>query len=247
MQVDIIGIDNVAEFIKNTGLSKFSIDRPGSSRGTLPVFELLTNNSNDKAIEEFKKWAKVVNGNNEYKLTLFDKLDIVTDETGEEKAVKSKSKSNKAEIYFKLSDDHKNNNLSGNNLDIENIRLQALNEFRTEQKIKDLEEKIKRLEEEEEEEEESGEELAGLGGLNIHNIVSALNALNMIKNNGTTQTNQTPTINGLNDDKIVNINKAIKILAKHDPDIDTDLLKLADMAENNAGTFQMLLKTLRSM
>tara|TARA_R110000868_G_scaffold402001_1_gene677899 strand:+ start:360 stop:515 length:156 start_codon:yes stop_codon:yes gene_type:complete len=51
----------------------------------------------------------------------------------------------------------------------------------------------------------------------------------------------------LDADKIANINKAVKILAKYDSEIDTDLLKLSSLAENQTATFEMLLKTLRNM
>ena len=63
------------------------------------------------------------------------------------------------------------------------------------------------------------------------------------------KTNTSPPINGviLDSDKIKNINIAIKKLAKYDSQIDLDLLKLSEIAENNNGTFQMLLNSLRSM
>jgi len=47
--------------------------------------------------------------------------------------------------------------------------------------------------------------------------------------------------------QVENINRAIKTLSKYDTDLDSDLLKLANLAETNTPTFQMLLKTLRSM
>ena len=80
--------------------------------------------------------------------------------------------------------------------------------------------------------------------LNPNNLNMIMSAIQMLNNNG--QQNKT-TINGLTDDKKANINKALKVLYQHDPDLDTDLLKLSDLAENNNGTFKMLLNTLRSM
>ena len=71
--------------------------------------------------------------------------------------------------------------------------------------------------------------------------MSAIQMLN--PNNNSNKT----VINGLTDDKKANIQKALKVLFKHDPELDTDLLKLSDLAENNNGTFKMLLNTLRSM
>ena len=61
-----------------------------------------------------------------------------------------------------------------------------------------------------------------------------------------------PSLNGLDepitiDQKKLNLNKAIKILFKNDPDLDTDLLKLAEISETKKDTFKMLITTLRSM
>ena len=243
MEVDIIGADNVAEFIKTTGLTKFSVDRIGSSRGNLPVFEVLNSNTNDKAVSEFKRWAQIINNSNAYKLTLFDKVENVLDENGEERTLKSKSKNNKSEIYFKLKaeDQHQVNGVTSAN-NYEDIKKQVLADIQNEQRIKALEDKIKQLEEEADEEE--AEDLSGLNGLNLPNI---LNAINAIKSMSSQPSN--PTINGVNDqnNKLANINKAIKILHKHDANIDTDLLKLAEIAEDNPAMFNTLLNTLRKM
>lgn len=242
MEVDIIGVENVAEFIKNTGLTKFCIDRIGASRGNLPIFELLNNNNNEKAVIEFKKWAKVINNSNSYKLTLFDKVENYIDETGEEKLLKSKSKLNKAEIYFKLSDivapaSYQNNH----NINVDEVRATIKREYETEQKIKELEQKINELESEDEE-----EGLNGLNGMSLPNIISAISALANMNNN-----KSTPVINGIEtpekSEKINNINKAIKTLAKFDEQIDTDLLKLSQIAENNPVMFKTLINTLRTM
>ena len=241
MEVDIIGVENVAEFIKNTGLTKFCIDRIGASRGNLPIFELLNNNSNEKAVFEFKKWANVINNANSYKLTLFDKVESFIDETGEEKTLKSKSKLNKAEIYFKLSDTVAPNLSNTTNYNVEELRATVRKEYETEQKIKELEQKIKDLEEEEEEE----DSLSGLNGLSLPNIISAISAITNMSNN-----KSAPVINGIETEKkakISNINKAIKILAKFDEQIDTDLLKLSEIAENNPAMFKTLINTLRQM
>lgn len=241
MEVDIIGVENVAEFIKNTGLTKFCIDRIGASRGNLPIFELLNNNSNEKAVIEFKKWAKVINNSNSYKLTLFDKVENYIDETGEEKLLKSKSKLNKAEIYFKLSDIVVPSRQDTNTFSVDEVRATIKREFETEQKIKELEQKINELESEEEE-----EGLSGLNGMSLPNIISAISALANMNNN-----KSTPVINGVEtpekSEKINNINKAIKTLAKFDEQIDTDLLKLSEIAENNPVMFKTLINTLRTM
>lgn len=242
MEVDILGADNVAEFIKTTGLTKFSIDRIGSSRGNLPIFEVLNSTTNDKAVSEFKRWAQIINNSNAYKLTLFDKVENVLDENGEERTLKSKSKNNKSEIYFKLKAEEAGQITGASANNYEDIKRQVLADIQNEQRIKALEDKIKELEEETEEEE--AEDLSGLSGLNLPNILNAINAIKSMNS----QPNNT-AINGVNENntKLANINKAIKILHKHDASIDTDLLKLAEIAEENPAMFNTLLTTLRKM
>jgi hypothetical protein len=98
------------------------------------------------------------------------------------------------------------------------------------------------MSEEEEEEEEKGV-LEGLNGLNIANIVTLLQGLNLMK------APNKQAINGVEDNSEfkTNINKAIKTLYKNNPKLDSDLLKLADISENNPSMFNMLLNTLRTM
>lgn len=62
--------------------------------------------------------------------------------------------------------------------------------------------------------------------------------------------NNTPAVlNGTEEQgtRTENINKAIKLLYKHDKQLDTDLLKLAEIAETKTETFNMLISTLRNM
>ena len=93
---------------------------------------------------------------------------------------------------------------------------------------------------EEENEEEETDALTGINNPQILNLISLLGNVFNPKP-------QSTVINGLEDNKIKNINQAIKVLHKYDNDIDTDLLKLASIAENNNLMFNTLLKTLRSM
>lgn len=253
MEVDVIGIDNIIENIKLTGLTKFSIDRVGSSKNGLPIYELLNSNSNDKAVMEFRKWANIYNNSIPYKITLFNKLETAIDEFGNEKTSKSKGKSEKAEFYFRINENPSNlsygtqtYNLNGV-ADRETIRREILKEQEEndiKNQIASLSAKIDSLmsDEEEEEENEKGI-LEGLNGLNIANIVTLLQGLNLMK------APNKQAINGIEDNSEfkTNINKAIKTLYKNNPKLDIDLLKLADISENNPSMFNMLLNTLRQM
>lgn len=253
MEVDVIGIDNVIENIKLTGLTKFSIDRVGSNKNSLPIFELLNSNSNDKAVLEFRKWANIYNNSIPYKITLFNKLETAVDDLGNEKVSKSKGKFEKAEFYFRINENPSNlsygtqtYNLNGV-ADRETIRREILKEQEEndiKNQIASLSSKIDAMmsEQEEEEEEEKGV-LDGLNGLNIANIVTLLQGLNLMK------APNKQAINGVeeNSEFKTNINKAIKTLYKNNPKLDTDLLKLADISETNPSMFNMLLNTLRQM
>lgn len=53
---------------------------------------------------------------------------------------------------------------------------------------------------------------------------------------------QSVAINGFDDNKL---DQALTILKKHDPELENDLMILADMAENNPGQFKFLLSMLR--
>lgn len=53
---------------------------------------------------------------------------------------------------------------------------------------------------------------------------------------------QSVAINGFDDNKL---DQALTILKKHDPELESDLMILADMAENNPGQFKFLLSMLR--
>jgi hypothetical protein len=254
MEVDVIGIDNIIENIKLTGLTKFSIERVGANKGSLPIFELLNSNSNDKAVLEFKKWASIFNNTIPYKITLFNKLDTSVDEFGNEKQSKSKSKTEKSEFYFRINDNPSNfsfatqtHNLNGV-ADRESIRREILKE----QEDNDIKNQIAMLsakidgmmaDEDEDEDEDKGI-LDGLNGLNISNIVTLLQGLNLMKQNNVNKN----AINGVDNTEFKdNINKAIKILYKNNNKLDSDLLKLAEISENNPNMFNMLLNTLRGM
>jgi len=250
MQVDILGLENVVSYIQATKLSKFIIQRAGGNAQAIPVFECIDSESNGNAINEFSKWASVMNNAIPYKITLFDFANITTNEKGETKIEKSKSKSGKTEITFVINTALQIQNTSQQpnqmGYDAASLRADIIKDIRKEQEesavlneIKRLSARLDELDEDDEEEEESEGSGAGLGGLDATQLQSIMGLVNLFK------TPTTPTtINGVDEQKD-NINKAIKILYKHDKSLDTDLLKLADLAENKPDTFKMLLETLR--
>jgi len=257
MQVDLIGIDKVVNHIRLTGLTKFTIERLGTNKGTIPVYELLNSNTNDKAINTFINWAENINGDMPYKLTLFDKIETSIDEQGNEKRTKSKNKAETSQILFRVNNtDFTNSNAYLNTqhnmnglVDRQAIRNEVLGEIQREQEeqtlkaqISALSAKVDALLNGDDEEEEDIEAESLLSAQNLGNIMNLITGL---KN----MTNNKAQINGVETetDFKTNINKAIKILYKNNPSVDKDLLKLADLSEKQPATFNMLLNSLRQM
>ena len=260
--IDIIGIEKLIKYIEASGKTKFSIYRAGQNGMNIPVFECLDTQTNGNAVKEFIRWSEVINNSVIYKLILFNVSTLDTDEEGNLTAKKSKQKTGKMECLFAVNEPSQYTRSeaggrSGVN-EIEEYKRQLderykkkeednliLNELKSmRQEIEVLRAQNAELEEEEEEE---------IGGLtNPSQLKDVMQLIALFK--GVPQS--PPVLNGteeaqaqaqsLNKIKIDNINKAVKRLFVHDKNLDTDLLLLADMAEKDKGTFEMLLGMLRS-
>jgi len=253
--VDIIGLDNVIKYIKASKLSKFTIQRAGNNGSYMSVFECINSNSNEHAINEFSAWAEVVNNSMPYKIVLFDFAEVITDDTGESRVKKSKSKSGKMESIFIINPVHSGAHSTthkheGMGFDAATMRQDIINELAKQQEqnavlneIKKLSERLEKIEEEEEEEEEETKSNT-IGGIDMSQMAQIMGLINMFKGNNTP-----PVINGIDDteDKKNNIVKAINILHKNDPLLDIHLLKLADLSINKPETFKMMLGMLDNM
>lgn len=256
--VDIVGIDNVIKYIKASKLSKFTISRANTNGSYLSVFECLNSNNNENAVNEFTRWAEIINNSMPYKIVLFDFAEVTTDDFGNDKIKKAKGKSGKMESIFIINNLHsfvnnqqptKENNIG---FDLQSMRNDIINEISKKQEenailteIRALSTRLNNLETDEEEEEEK----PNIGGVNMEQISQIMGLLNMFK-----PTNTPPVINGTEtqiDERkqmfTFNLNKAIKVLYKYDTQLDLDLLKLSEIAENKPETFNMLISTLRSM
>jgi hypothetical protein len=259
MQTDITGLENVCKYIQATKFSKFSITKviAGNNGNNISVFDLIDSNSNEYAVETFKNWAEFMNNNLPYKIVCFDEVEISEDANGVQKLKKIKAKVGKSSITFCLNQNTHNTFASSNSKDNDNNSAFDLVEFRKSiineivearekneilMEIKNLHSKFAELEEEEEEEEEN-KGIAGTG-IDASQVAQIMGLINMFKGN-----QSPPVINGVEDtnDFKNNINTAIKILYKHDKELDKDLLKLSELAETKPDTFKMLISTLRNM
>lgn len=255
--LDIIGTENVIKYIETSKLTKFTIDANKSGH-FICVFECINSSSNEVAINEFAKWADFINPNQTYRITLFDVVDMAIDESGVTKTKKTRNKSNKMQATFILNESYNaarnNNQQIASPIDEESLLKKLTSRIVEEQtnnsilnEIRGLSERLNKMELEELEEEEEEESVNGIAGINSNQVEQIMGLINLFKS----QTSK-PQINGVeetqsNDDFKSNVNKALRILHKHDTQLDQDLLKLAQLAETKNETFKMLLTTLRSM
>lgn len=247
METDFNGAIQVANFIEMAGMTKFIISRVGQHKNIVPIFEHIEKGTNDKAVARFKEWASLTDNNLPYEMCLFNSIED-SEVNGEEVRNKKQGKINKFTFCLNKQNQYQQQNQpqqkqhDNQNIQelIENALLKQQIKHENNEVLKKLAEMEQRFADLESDDDDDTSELSGLNNPNVMNIVAMLGkALG-----GTPK----PTvINGLQPEQIKNINLAIKTLAKYDEFLDTDLLKLSNLAETNTATFEMLLKTLRNM
>ncbi|MEI6508574.1 MAG: hypothetical protein WCO54_08805 [Bacteroidota bacterium] len=248
METDFNGAIQVANFIEMAGMTKFIISRVGQHKNIVPIFEHIEKGSNEKAVARFKEWASLTDNNLPYEMCLFNSIED-SELNGEEVRNKKQGKINKFTFCLnkqnQYSQQHQQQQKQPDNQNIQELIENALMKQQIKhennevlKKLAEMEQRFNDLENGDDDDDES--ELSGLNNPNVMNIVAMLGKA---LGGGTKPT----AINGLQPEQIKNINLAIKTLAKYDEFLDTDLLKLSNLAETNTATFEMLLKTLRNM
>jgi len=255
MDVDFIGKASVCSFISQTGLNQFVIQKVGAAKNSTPLFTFTDNKTTGKAVEEFSKFANAINPTQPYEMFLFNNIDELNEEEGATSYEKRK-KSKMVRFTFQLKEDKAQADIS----DPKALFAGLVNEFKQEQsnnallaEIRELKAKIDNIEEEEEEEEEEANPtiLGGFTLRDVDGILARLAAYGIIK--PPVQQQAAPTLAGEQatqselDIKKANIEKAINILYQYDPQLDTDLLKLASIAEKQRPIFDMVITQLRNM
>jgi hypothetical protein len=258
LDVDLIGVGPVSTVIKQSGLPRFQIIRRGAGRGATPVFECLQCQNAEKASKEFENWANTLLAANpannvQYDIMIFDEnpLDDDEDQTNP-KAKRFRSK--KIRFCFVLQNTVQDMGVINGpryeqpqqpdlSLFVPRSQVDSLiaaerEKLEWKHKFDQLNERLARMEEEEEEEEE--EETHGSDAVKFLDKLSGL--FNAKKE-------PEAVINGPDGDspadKLKRINQAVTILAKHDKNIDKNLMKLAELAERKPDTFQSLLSMLQ--
>lgn len=245
MQTDHTGVDEVAGAIKLSKKTKFRITKAGVQKNSFPVYESTDTTTNEKAVQRFLEWAEITDNCIPYNLELFSNK-----EEDEAEGLEYNKKLGNRRFTFKLNKEEKysghhqqqNQPLIDQSALIENALLKQKAFYENNELMKRLEAMDQKLKEYMEEEDLEEDDRSELSGLNNPNVLNLIGLLSKAFNN-----NKPTVVNGVTTEQINNINKAVKILSKYDDQIDTDLLKLANLAETNTATFEMLLKTLRSM
>ena len=248
METDFNGAIQVANFIEMAGMTKFIISRVGQHKNIVPVFEHIEKGTNEKAVSRFKEWASLTDNNLPYEMSLFNSIED-SEINGEEVRNKKQGKINKFTFCLNKQNHYQQQSqLQHKQPDNQNITELIENALMKQQIKHENNEVLKKLAEMEQrfddlENEDDGDDTSELSGLNNPNLMNIVAMLGKALGN-----NAKPTvINGLQPEQIKNINLAVKTLSKYDEFLDTDLLKLANLAETNTATFEMLLKTLRNM
>jgi hypothetical protein len=244
MEVDYTGANAVANLIGVTGLTKFVISRVGASTSNkVPVFEFIEKSSVERTKAAFTEWASLTDNVLPYEMALFKDLEDCQAEGDE---IRNKKHGKIIKFTFCLNKQEKYQQQQTRTEQTQNITELIENALMKQQLRNDNNEVLKKLQEMEQrmlemesEEEDDTAELSGLNNPAVLNLISLL---------GKSLGGNKPTVvNGLQPEQITNINRAVKTLSKYDESLDTDLLKLANLAETNTATFEMLLKTLRNM
>lgn len=254
--IDVQGTSSVASLIEQSGLTKFCIYKTGSGKHASPVFEYINPKATNKdARRTFIEWANnILQGganSNAYDLLLFNDIEIKEEGEENETIQRTKKKSNKLRFSFVLSQAQERglgvlNGAEGDPKSIgELIRLSISNALAERDKT-DLVKKIESLEARLDEQEQEGDEV---GDSAQDKLMQGLGALLLSKLGGGAVKPAEETLNGAPDmnTKMENINKAVKILWRHDKDLDSDLLKLSAVAEGNPAQFNFLLNALRNL
>ncbi len=248
-EIDLIGTNAVCNFIRQSHMAYFYIHRYPSQSGTLPIYEYKRGRSSNEAATDFLEWSNIMNSEEknfvQYQITITNVLD------GDESDVKRKrveklrasfvlnSRTNIDEERPTGKNYHNQNGFSGFN---QNYYEERFSEIETRLKLemenRELKRTIKELEEElDEEEEEEVQDSTTLGMLNKL----------FDKIDGKTKKTKEAVLSGPDKEAFIkSLNESIKILIKHDPDLDIHLKKLATVAQTKPAKFKMILELMET-
>ncbi len=248
--VDFYGIDNIINYIKLGGLSKFEVYHIGQDTSSQPLYSNYECNTNEGAVIRFETLCRSLNPNTPYKLIMFDNVKIENKDNGEISVKKQIGKRDKMQATFCINsvfkgEQHERSNSSHIGVtDIAALKTDIIKEINKDREenevlkaIKQISDRLDYLENEEEEESEvngSNDQMQQLLGL-----------IGMLKQ----QAN--PTLNGVQENTTIDektiLQNAIKRLYAKNKNLAADLNKLADISEKQPDMFNMLINSLRNL
>jgi len=277
MSIDVIGINPVANLIRQSGLTKFIIYREGAGKGSTPVFENIFCDSNPKTVTSFTDWASNLLNSNPvnttvYDIFLFDERALIDEEESEaeegediKRPLRSKKKANKIRFRFQLASNNMMQGMNGQQNsnyvtkeDMGKIVTEALIAAEGVRANNEILNRLKALEEDDEDDEDDQDfdSSDSLGRIEkIFDRVEGLITKKKIKDKSEeNELELADSVSGVEDikkktgrDVKKNINLAITKLYKYDKDLDLDLLKFAELAEKDTEQFKTFIKALRAM
>lgn len=260
--VDLIGVKAITLLIQQANLTKFIIQKYGSPKGTLPVFESLDNKTVDKAVTSFSHWANIVlmgNPNNEtiYEINLFNEENFDPDNDEEITTPKlkvGKSKKDKIKFNFMLcslgervngSSRESSGTSSPGSLNIDQVKDIISQSIKTHLEREEREELMDRIGTLEETLLQIAEQKAEVPETDpidrISKIIDKIGLMNMQKGNNTAVVNGDP---GTRKEMLLN---AINELQKVDPNLPEHLDKLKTIAVTDPAQFKQFLKILETL
>lgn len=238
-QTDLIGTQAVCDFIRASHMAIYYIHRYPSQSGQLPTYEYLKGTSPEQAAQDFQKWSAIINAGQ--RNTIQYQITVTNIQEGEEVSEVKKRKVQKMRASFVFNNDNSDMNSNrrvGDPPDKSyfDIQLDAIKkELKLEARIRELEDTVEDLEDELDEVEE-------LGGMNTPQNKLLSKLVDKLDNEKKTKKVAASVSSPGNKDEILkSLNKSIKILLKHDPELDTHLAKLAKVAVEKPTKFKMLL------
>lgn len=273
--LDCKGKENVSALIEQSKLPRFIIYRGGATKAT-PVFSYTEGTQPRQAQLAFESWANTMlagnpTNSNVYDIMLFDEIDETTgdedavyndqDETPQSRYKKTRGKKRSRTLRFTFclagidaptrelptinGTEQPSGYLTRNEAD--ELVKTALERQRQDYEKRELLERLEELEQRLDEADAEADEVSGEGS-DWLGKVERLAALANLKASG----KPSQAVNGaeaaqMKAEQLADVNKAIKILMKHDDQLGADLLKLANIAESNPKNFSFLLNALRNM
>lgn len=248
--VDLIGVQNIVNYIIHNKMNYFYIHRHPANQGALPIYESYRNRNSKEAADDFQQWATFMQPDqnpNVYVITVVNWDESKSDNPRAQKAGK-----NKATFVFH----HQDNGFYANQQQKQPVQPQ-MNGYSPEfiaQMMKDSEERAylraenNRLKEKVEELEDELDEIDQQGPENdtwshIDKTLDRIDKWEGKDKKKEVAPDMNATLSGLKNDpdRYSMLKKSIQVLNKYDSKLPEHLFRLAKMAVEDNAKFQTLI------